>query len=301
MEHKTLTDYDKPTDRAGAIILSVFLFVAGNIIQLLLVAFAPGNTFTLTILLIADTLALTGLLYILYFLTMYLYRKLRRQPKPYATPGFKSMLLVLVISAVLLPTAIFTALALTSNDQNTVQELSIAPTPTAAAIPTPSLRPQEDLSEYRRILHEDIPIFDAYTRCYSNIGEQQGLLQRIDAREDLRVQPRGEGHQIDIGSDASEESTRIITLYRALIPVLQRYPEALDTLLEALQSQGYPLNMENISVEDQAYIVLNSEPFTDAQWTAIRDAAYQERTLARTSQAQYTQLMEILMPGCSGN
>ena len=304
MEQNTHREYyDKEANRDMPVILSVIILITSIITRVIVTASDPLHEsiwLTRIAFLITDVIFTAAALYLLFVLGLYLCRKAIAKPKPHTYPGFKGFILSFAISAIILPAVVFTAVAITNDDQEPIAEFSPPPTPTAVPLPTEALDPQEDLAQYRDRLSDDSTL-NTFLTCWNRIGQDEGIRRRIDARDHLRVQPLGEGFWVDIRSDASQESEHILQLYGSTQTHFERYLEAYDQLIEAIRAQDFPLASDEVLLDQQVTALLWTEPFTDEQWLAIRDPAYNELTTVEAYQTDMTTLMEILIPGCSHN
>ena len=298
MEYKPTEQHDKDAHHLVAAFIAFLLLLISAAIRFPAAASLPSDaTVTGIILLILDITFATGGLYLLFLLAFFLFRKARAKPKPHTYPGFKGLALSFAISAVVVPTAVFTAVAITNNDQEPMPEFSPPPTPTAVPLPTETLDPQEDLAHYRELVADDSTL-NAFLTCWNSIGQDEGIRERIDARDHLRVRPRGEGFWVDIRSDASQESKHILQLYGSTQTHFDMYILAYIQLIAVLR-ENFVLPEDEILVDQQATILLMTHRFTDEEWLAIRQPAYDEFSAVHAYHTDMTALMEILMPGCS--
>ena len=260
--------------------------------------------------------------YLMYFALTYWWRKWRKQAKPYATPGFKSVVGIVVVWGVVLPGVVLLAAAFENLRERSyvVESVRLSPPPTEEVngvappvarathtpivLPTvaflPSVRPQQDLWDYRsQALDERLG--QEFNACWNAVGGFDGLHERIDDLDDLSVWPMGDGYRVSLHSGPSAEARKVLETYEYTMGLEEPYDKANGAVMYALKRGGLLEDMQDEEAErQQVFRILYLLPLTDAQWLEIRVPVYAQLVAYQAYYTSYINLMELVSPGCAG-
>ena len=315
MKDDNLETKDQP-DRTVPVLTGFGLVVVAFIVRAVLASMPGAGPFEAWFLLVADVLFVTGAVYLLYLVGTYWWRRWRKQPKPYATPGMRSLLVILAGSSVVMPAAVFSAAALTGGEDldggGEVAAWWAKPTTAAStregsaatvgptAVLEATLTPEEDRLAFQAEFTEEA-YKEEFNACWRAVGGDEGLHQRMGALEGLSVVPVDSEYEVTLDEGAASNVRNVFHYYSYTVEVGYRYAEVYEKVAVALEAQGLARGTGELEDAEYNLGILALHPFTDAEWLEVRDVAFGMLRASRVLFTTYAILAEMISPGCSAN
>ena len=294
------SDNEKQPERTVLVIVSVMAILGGRIANGTLAATIEGSPALSWLMMVNDILTMTGVSYLVYFGGTALWRRWRKHPKPHASPGLPTLGAMFVVWAILVPAAVFGALALTQDGWDDSVALMPTPTVAATAAKASDLSLEDDLAAYRLLL-ADMTMLDPGNACWSAVGGYEGMYERMGDVDGITVKLEGGGQNVFLEWGASAEAKRIFWSHERLRGDEDRMYAVWDELKEVLKREAILVGSENVEAENlRMSSVLTYHPFNEEEWKEVRALAYEEREATQHYQNSSIGFMELFSPGCSG-